>query len=48
MKKVHQTSDGRKFYTENHAKNHAKTLEDKSVKEVEHKEETPKKETSKK
>lgn len=34
MKSYFQTSDGTKFYDENSAKNHGKTLQDQSVEEV--------------
>lgn len=35
MSKQYQTSDGKKFYTENLAKNYAKDLEDKKVTPIE-------------
>ena len=35
LQEVFKTSDGEYFYTENSAKNHAKTLEDKSVEHLE-------------
>ena len=35
LQEVFKTSDGEYFYNENSAKNHAKTLEDKSVEHLE-------------
>ncbi|WP_336069984.1 hypothetical protein [Mesoflavibacter sp. CH_XMU1404-2] len=35
LKAYFETSDGTKFFTENNAKNHAKSLENKAVKKVE-------------
>ena len=35
LQEVFKTSDGEYFYNENSAKNHAKTLEDKSVQHLE-------------
>lgn len=47
LESYHETSDGVKFFTESNAKNHAKSLKDKKVKEVERSTEieTPKKGT---
>jgi len=49
LQEVFKTSDGKYFYTENSAKNHAKTLEDKSVEHLEKPKEsqTPEKLTAK-
>ena len=49
LKEVLKTSDGEYFYTENSAKNHAKTLDDKSVEHLEKPKEsqTPEKLTAK-
>ena len=49
LQEVFKTSDGEYFYTENSAKNHAKTLEDKSVEHLEKPKEsqTPEKLTAK-
>ena len=49
LQEVFKTSDGEYFYTENSAKNHAKTLEDKSVQHLEKPKEsqTPEKLTAK-
>ena len=49
LQEVFKTSDGEYFYTENSAKNHAKTLDDKSVEHLEKPKEsqTPEKLTAK-
>lgn len=41
LKSYFKTSDGQAFYAEDSAKNHAKTLKDKSVEEVKNKAEEP-------